>query len=152
MKAVIMAGGYATRLWPITKTKAKPLLPIGRKKIIDYIYEKVKKFNIPIIVSTNKRFEGDFKEWAKDKDVELVIEETTKEEEKLGAVRALAEIAKNINDDMFVLAGDNLFSFSLDDFYEFYQKIKKPLTALYDVGDFELAKRYGVLNWMGKEY
>ena len=144
MKAVIMAGGYATRLWPITKTKAKPLLPIGRKKIIDYIYEKIRKFGIPIIVSTNKRFEGDFKEWAKDKDVELVIEETTKEEEKLGAVRALAEIAKNINDDMFVLAGDNLFSFSLDDFYEFYQKIKKPLTALYDVGDFELAKRYGV--------
>ena len=150
MKAVIMAGGYATRLWPITKTKAKPLLPIGRKKIIDYIYEKVKKFNIPIIVSTNKRFEGDFKEWAKDKDVELVIEETTKEEEKLGAVRALAEIAKNINDDMFVLAGDNLFSFSLDDFYEFYQKIKKPLTALYDVGDFELAKRYGVAELDGQ--
>lgn len=150
MKAVIMAGGYATRLWPITKTKAKPLLPIGRKKIIDYIYEKIRKFGIPIIVSTNKRFEGDFKEWAKDKDVELVIEETTKEEEKLGAVRALAEIAKNINDDMFVLAGDNLFSFSLDDFYEFYQKIKKPLTALYDVGDFELAKRYGVAELDGQ--
>ncbi|RLI70506.1 NDP-sugar synthase [Archaeoglobales archaeon] len=150
MKAVIMAGGYATRLWPITKTKAKPLLPIGKKKIIDYIYEKVKKFNIPIIVSTNKRFENDFKEWATNKDVELVIEETTKEEEKLGAVRALAEIAKEVEDEMFVLAGDNLFSFTLDEFYEHYTQLRRPLTALYDVGDVELAKRYGVAELDGQ--
>ncbi|RLI78430.1 NDP-sugar synthase [Archaeoglobales archaeon] len=150
MKAVIMAGGYATRLWPITKTKAKPLLPIGKKKIIDYIYEKVKKFSIPIIVSTNKRFENDFKEWAEDKDIELIVEETTKEEEKLGAVRALAEIAKGIEDEMFVLAGDNLFSFTLDEFYGHYKQLKKPLTALYDVGDVELAKRYGVAELDGQ--
>jgi len=144
MKAVIMAGGYATRLWPITKTKAKPLLPLGKKRIIDYIYEKVKPFGFDIIVSTNLRFKEDFERWAEDKDVELVIENTTKEEEKLGAVRALYEVTKEIEDDVLVLAGDNIFSFGLEEFVERYRSLKKPLIALYDVGDVELARRYGV--------
>ncbi len=149
MKAVIMAGGYATRLWPITKTKAKPLLPIGKKKIIDLIYEKLKPFKIPILVSTNKRFESDFAEWARDKDVELVVEQTTREEEKLGAVKALAEVAKSCDEDMLVIAGDNVFSFDLVDFVRYYERTRKPLTALYDVGDLELAKRYGVAELSG---
>ncbi len=149
MKAVIMAGGYATRLWPITKTKAKPLLPLGKKKIIDLIYEKLREFDIDIIVSTNKRFEKDFKEWAKDKDVELVIEHTTREEEKLGAVRALSEVSKNCNEDLLVIAGDNVFSFDLKEFIDYYKKYGKPLTALYDIGDLDLAKRYGVAELDG---
>ena len=139
-----MAGGYATRLWPITKTKAKPLLPIGKKRIIDHIYEKVVKFGYPIYVSTNKRFEEDFKRWAEGKDVELIVEHTTREEEKLGAVRALAEVAKAFDDDLLVIAGDNLFSFDLKDFVEEFRRRGRSVVALYDVGDIELAKRYGV--------
>lgn len=150
MKAVIMAGGYATRLWPITKTKAKPLLPIGKKKIIDHIYEKISKFEVPIYVSTNKRFEEDFRRWADDKDVELIVEHTTREEEKLGAVRALAEVARMLDDELLVVAGDNLFSFDLNDFVEYYRRKKKPVVALYDVGDYELAKRYGVADVDGE--
>jgi len=83
MKAVIMAGGYATRLWPITKTKAKPLLPLGSKKIIDHVYEKVIDLEIPVIISTNKRFEDDFREWAKGKKVEIIVENTRSEEKNL---------------------------------------------------------------------
>ncbi len=143
MKVVIMAGGYATRLWPITKTKAKPLLPVGKKKIIDIIYEKVGNFG-PVIISTNRRFEPEFRKWANGKDVELFIEESTREEEKLGAVRALAEVASVLNDEVLVVAGDNLFSFTLDEFVSFYREKKKPLTGLYDVKDLEMAKRYGV--------
>ena len=150
MKIVIMAGGYATRLWPITKTKAKPLLPIGRKRIIDHIYEKVSKFGMPIYVSTNKRFEEDFKRWAKDKEVELIVEHTTREEEKLGAVRALAEVAGMLNDDLLVVAGDNLFSFDLKGLIDYYSKKKGAVVALYDVGDYELAKRYGVAEVNGE--
>jgi len=150
MKVVIMAGGYATRLWPITKTKAKPLLPIGKKRIIDTIYEKVSKFGFPVYISTNKRFEDDFRRWARDKDVELIVEETTREEEKLGAVRALAEVAKIVDDEILVVAGDNLFSFDLDSFVEYYKQKRSPVTALYDVGDYELAKRYGVADIDGE--
>ncbi len=150
MKAVIMAGGYATRLWPITKTKAKPLLPIGRKRIIDYIYEKVRKFGFPIYISTNKRFEDDFKRWATDKDVKLIVEETMKEEEKLGAVRALAMVAETLNDELLVIAGDNIFSFDLTEFVKRYEELRRPLVALYDVGDLDLAKRYGVVEMEGE--
>jgi len=149
MKAVIMAGGYATRLWPVTKSKAKPLLPIGRKKIIDYIYEKIVKFGLPIYISTNKRFEEDFRRWAVDKDVELIVEETMREEEKLGAVRALAMVAEELKDELLVVAGDNVFSFDLSGFMDKYRELRKPLVALYDVGDLELAKRYGVVEVMG---
>ncbi len=148
MKVVILAGGYATRLWPITKTKAKPLLPVGKKKIIDIVYEKVRDFG-EVIVSTNRRFERDFKEWSKDKDVELFVEETMREEEKLGAVKALSLVLKNINDEVLVVAGDNLFSFDLSEFINYYKEKKGPCTCLYDVGDFELAKRYGVAELRG---
>ena len=149
MKTVIMAGGYATRLWPITKSKAKPLLPVGTKKIVDIVYEKVSKFNTEILLSTNKRFEEDFKKWAEDKDVEVVVEDTMREEEKLGAVKALAQIAKDIDEDFLIIAGDNIFSFDLQPLVELYRKKQKPVTALYDVGDFELAKRYGVAELKG---
>ncbi|MEM4565831.1 MAG: NDP-sugar synthase [Archaeoglobaceae archaeon] len=150
MKAVIMAGGYATRLWPITKSRAKPLLPIGSKKIIDLVYEKVVELELSAIVSTNKRFEGDLLDWAKGKKVEVIAENTKSEEEKLGAVRALAEIAKTVEDDLLVIAGDNVFSFSLRELYEKFMQKKKPVIALYDVGDLELAKRYGVAELDGE--
>lgn len=144
MKTVIMAGGYATRLWPITKTKAKPLLPVGTKKIVDVVYEKVSKFESEVILSTNRRFEEDFRKWAEGKDVEIVVEDTMREEEKLGAVKALAQIVKDIEEEFLVIAGDNIFSFELDPLLELYEEKKMPVTALYDVGDYELAKRYGV--------
>ncbi|MFP4558234.1 MAG: sugar phosphate nucleotidyltransferase [Archaeoglobaceae archaeon] len=159
MKAVIMAGGYATRLWPITKTKSKPLLPIGREKIIDHVYDKIAKFNIPIIVSTNMRFENDFKDWAatKDSEVDILVEETHNQEEKLGAVRALNEVVKTLNDEVLVVAGDNLFSFQLEGLMGYYREINKDrseddkiaVTVLYDVGKKELARRYGVAELEG---
>ncbi len=149
MKVVILAGGYATRLWPITKTKAKPLLPVGKKKIIDVVYDKVRSFG-EVIISTNKRFEEDFRKWAEGKDVELVVEDSTREEEKLGAVRALSLVLKEIEGETLVVAGDNLFSFELSDFVDFYEEKHKPCTCLYDVGDTELAKRYGVARLDGE--
>lgn len=150
MKVIIMAGGYATRLWPITKSKAKPLLPVGTKRIVDHVYEKVLKFNSPILLSTNKRFEEDFRKWAEGKDVEVVVEDTMREEEKLGAVKALAQVVEGIDDDFLVVAGDNIFSFELNPIVELFRKKKSPVTALYDVGDYELAKRYGVAELEGE--
>jgi glucose-1-phosphate thymidylyltransferase len=148
MKVVIMAGGYATRLWPITKTKAKPLLPVGRKKIIDVIYEKVKNFG-RVIISTNRRFEAEFVKWSRGKDIDVVAEESTKEEEKLGAVKALSRVLSELDDDVLVVAGDNLFSFDISEFVSYYKSKSKPCTCLYDVGDYELAKRYGVAELRG---
>ncbi len=150
MNVVILAGGYATRLWPITMTKAKPLLPVGKKMIIDHVYEKVSKFGC-VYVSTNRRFESDFRAWAKDKDVDLIVEETMNEEEKLGAVRALAEVSKILNGEMLVVAGDNIFSFDLDGFVEYYKKKRSCVVGLYDVGDIELVKRYSCVEMEGQK-
>lgn len=144
MKVLIMAGGYATRLWPITKGKPKPLLPVGNKYIIDYILEKTKELGLEVYVLTNKFFEKHFKKWAEENNVELIVEETLSEEEKLGTIGAIRyAISKLGLDDYLIVAGDNLFSFSLDEFLKRYNG--KPLIAVYDVGDFELAKRYGVV-------
>ena len=63
MHAVILAGGFATGLWPVTKTKAKPLLPVGTKTIVDHIYEKLMALNLPIVVATNRLFQKDFEVW-----------------------------------------------------------------------------------------
>ncbi|USS41008.1 NDP-sugar synthase [Thermococcus aggregans] len=144
MKVLIMAGGYATRLWPITKGKPKPLLPVGDKYIIDYILEKVRELDLEVYVSTNKFFERHFKKWAERSGVELIVEETLSEEEKLGTIGAIKYAVSKIGiDDYLIVAGDNLFSFSLKEFLRRYNG--KPLIAVYDVGDFELAKRYGVV-------
>jgi len=143
MKVIVLAGGYATRLWPITKNRTKPLLPLGRKRIIDMVYEKVSRFG-DIIISTNRRFEEDFRKWSSGKPVEVVVEDTMKEEEKLGAVGALAYVTRDLKDDVLVVAGDNVFDFELDAVVELFNKTREPVVGLYDVGDLELAKRYGV--------
>ena len=144
MKVLIMAGGYATRLWPITKDNPKALLPVGNNVILDYIIEKTRELNLKVYVSTNRFFAKHFEEWSRDKNVELLVEDTLHEEEKLGTIGALGEAVKKLGlDDYLIIAGDNLFSFSLRDFLNKYEG--KTLIAVYDVGDFELAKRYGVV-------
>lgn len=144
MKVLIMAGGYATRLWPITKNNPKALLPVGDKVILDYIIEKTKELDLDVYVSTNRFFAKYFEEWSRDKNMRLLIEDTLHEEEKLGTIGALQEAVNKLGlDDYLVIAGDNLFSFSLRDFLDRYEG--KTLIAVYDVGDFELAKRYGVV-------
>ncbi|MCD6522815.1 MAG: NTP transferase domain-containing protein [Candidatus Diapherotrites archaeon] len=149
MKAIILAGGYAKRLWPLTLYRPKPLLPVAGKPIIDYILSNirnVKQIN-KVYVNTNLAFEHQFKEWAKDKkNVEIVIEPTRSEKEKLGSIGSINYLLrqKRINDDCLIIAGDNLLTFSLVDFFNAYKK--KPLVALYDLGTLEHASKYGVVE------
>lgn len=144
MKVLIMAGGYATRLWPITKDNPKALLPVGDRVILDYILEKTKDLDMDVYISTNRFFAKYFEDYARDRGVELLVEDTLHEEEKLGTIGALKLAVEELGlDDYLIIAGDNLFSFSLNEFLNHYSG--SPLIAVYDVGDFELAKRYGVV-------
>lgn len=148
MKALVLAGGYATRLWPITKEIPKPLLPIGRKTIIDHLIDKVLEVEEieEIIVSINKRFAPDFEEWAKSKGCEklkLNVEETFREEEKMGAIRALWTLIEEYPaNDYLILAADNLFSLDLKHFVGFYKTVSKTVIALFDIGRLDIASRY----------
>ena len=147
-----MAGGFAKRLWPLTKNRPKPLLPVGGKPIIQHIMEKLGE--LPdvngIIISTNSRFEERFSEWLRSfptgKETKIVAEPAQTEETKFGALGALKWLLEkeNIREDVIVVAGDNLFEFSLRDFLEFYRKKKAPVVAFYDLKDTEAAKKFGI--------
>jgi glucose-1-phosphate thymidylyltransferase len=149
LDAVILAGGYGKRLWPITLNTAKPLLPVCGRPVIEYIMEKLDEIECirNIIISTNLRFGDDFKRWAekyRDERIKIVVEESRSEKEKLGAVKALSRLSTQLEHDVLIVAGDNLFTGSPRPMIEKYSG--RPVIAIYDVRDAELAKLYGVVK------
>ena len=122
MKCLILAAGYATRLYPLTENFPKPLLTVGGKSIIDWLIDDLRTANIidEFIIISNHKFAHCFNDWAKDKKykVTVVDDGTCTNETRLGAVcdikYAIDTLA--IDDDMMVLAGDNVLDFSLKKF------------------------------------
>ena len=148
MIAIILAGGYAKRLWPLTSDKPKALLAVSGKPILSYIVEKLALLDPPmsrIILSTNLRFQSQFKSWVRNTHhchVELASEKSSREEEKLGAIRALADVVEKIEkEDILVLAGDSLFTDKLDSFLHFFREKHAPTIALYYATSRAEAKR-----------
>ena len=110
-----MAGGYAKRMWPLTKDFPKTLLPVGGRPAIDHIVDRLLEAKVSaIIVSTNLKFKPHFEAWLKQKPIgviEIVAETSKCEKEKLGVVGALAELAPKLKpDDYLIIAGDNIFT------------------------------------------
>lgn len=161
MKAVILAGGFAKRLWPLTKDTPKPLLEVGGKPIIQHILEKLaplKRID-QVYISTNGKFEGQFRDFLKGfrtgKKVDLIVEPSAKEGEKLGAIGGWKYLVdkEKLDDDLLIIAGDNMFEFSLRGFLDFYKKHKAPVVAFYDMKSRDRVKmKYGiaVLSRKGK--
>ena len=156
MKAIVLAGGYATRLWPITKHRPKMFLPIGETTVIDRIFEDLETDDRieEVYVSTNERFADEFETHLDGSDFEkptLSIEDSSGEGEKFGAVGALAQLVERegIDDDLLVVAGDNLMSFSLSDFVDDFAARETPTIAAYDVGSRERATSYGLVELDG---
>jgi glucose-1-phosphate thymidylyltransferase len=138
MIAIILAGGYAKRLWPLTLEKPKALLPVAGKPIINYIVEKLVSLEPPlseIILSTNLRFLSQFEGWLQNDqyhNVRIIPERSRSESEKLGAVRALADIVDKLEgEETLVLAGDNLFTDKLEGLVRFFRERQAPTVALY---------------------
>lgn len=152
MRAIILAGGYAKRLWPLTKNKPKQLLSVGGRPMIEYIMEKLEtqKEIDKIIISTNEKFEDNFKQWLPEykstKDISLVIEPTLSEKDKLGSVGALGYVIreKNIDEELMIIGGDNLFEFDLRDLIYYFREKKGNVVALYDLESIQKARSYGV--------
>lgn len=125
MKCLILAAGYATRLYPLTENFPKPLLKVAGKPILDWLIEDLEKSGLidEYIVVSNHRFANIFRDWAGPK-VRVIDDGTTTNDTRLGAVRDIqlgVETAK-VNDDLFVMAGDNLLSFSLCEFIVYAQQ------------------------------
>ena len=156
MKAVVLAGGYATRLWPITKHRPKMFLPVGEMSVVDHIFEALEADDRidEVYVSTNERFADDFAAHLADSPYEkprLTVEETTAEQEKFGVVGALEQLVdrENIDDDTLVIAGDNVISFDVSEFVDFFESKDGSALAAYDVGSRERARAYGLVDLDG---
>lgn len=150
MKAIILAAGYATRLRPLTDSIAKQLLPIGGRPMMDWVCDKVEGVTDDIHVVTNARFADDFERWGRARGGITVHDDgTTSNDDRLGAIGDIAFVLARTgaDDDLLVVAGDNLFDFDLADFAEFRQaKGTASAIAVYDCGDLELATHYGVVE------
>ena len=147
MQSFILAGGFATRLWPLTEKRAKPLLPLAGKPLLTHLVEKVPA-DMNITVSTNGLFGDDMRNWAKTldrKNIDILIEDAGHDDHKLGALGAIAAWINqnNIDDDILLIAGDNFISFDLQKFCRHYRG--NPLLAAYDIKDLELARSFGTV-------
>ncbi len=150
MKAIILAAGYATRLYPLTKDKAKPLLPVGDKLMIDWIIDKIKE--IPemgeIIIVTNAKFYEDFKKWAEGKEIITILNDgTTNNENRLGMIGDICFALENanVNEDVLIVGGDNLFKFDLNKIIKLSKERNASVIGAYDVKTIEEARKMGVL-------
>jgi glucose-1-phosphate thymidylyltransferase len=150
VKAIILAAGYATRLRPLTDTWAKELLPVGGRPIIDRIVDALAAVDEidSVHVVTNAHKAAGFHAWAEGHDVTVHDDGTTSNEDRLGAVGDMQFVIDRagLDDDLLVIAGDNLFEFSLPEFVSFWQgKGRASAVAVRDVGSLELAAQYGIV-------
>lgn len=147
MKCLILAAGYATRLYPLTENFPKPLLKVFNKPIMDWLVddlEKTEKID-EIYVVSNHKFIDFFEEWKKTKKVKISIidDGTISNETRLGAVAdiQLAIEKFQIQDDLMVLAGDNVLDFSLKHFIQFFEEKKKTCVMSYYEEDLNKIKK-----------
>jgi glucose-1-phosphate thymidylyltransferase len=157
MKAIILCAGYATRLYPLTENTPKPLLPIKGTPIVELIIKQfeglIKKEVLnEIILITNDKFYDAFSTWKQTYDapttITIVNDLTTSNEDRLGAVGDLLFTLKKeqIDEDIFLIAGDNLFETNIEEMHHISQKEKASVIATYDLKDPALlANKFGVV-------
>ena len=158
MNVLILAAGYATRLYPLTLTKAKPLLEVAGKPMLEWVIDNLSP--VPdidtIYIVTNNKFANDFQAWADgykqrnpDRNFKIINDGSTDDSDKLGAIGdinfVLSRETAAANDDLIVVAGDNLFSEPLTGFAEAARNSEATL-ATYDVGDLEAIKKYSAIT------
>jgi glucose-1-phosphate thymidylyltransferase len=154
MNALILAAGYATRLYPLTLNKAKPLFMVGGKPIIEWVTDNLA--DVPnletIYVVTNDKFASDFQDWSERYQIrqrkfkfKIVNDGSTSDVDKLGAIGDINFVVTRENlarDSLLIIAGDNLFTESLTGFVA-CAKETEATVGVYDVGDIEAIKKYG---------
>ena len=151
MKCIILAAGYATRLYPLTENFPKPLLKVGEKAILDWLIDDIHTSGAvdEYVVVTNHRFAGIFRDWAagRDKPVTVVDDGTNTNETRLGAVRdirfAVEEL--DIKDDALVIAGDNVLDFSLAPFIWFGRESGCACVMCYEESDLAKQRRTAII-------
>ncbi|NQT94857.1 MAG: nucleotidyltransferase family protein [Candidatus Omnitrophica bacterium] len=155
MKVLILAAGYATRLWPLTLNRPKPLLTIQNRPILEHIIQRLKTIDEidEILVVTNTKFVKNFKEWKKKRKgknkISVVDDGMKKVDDRRGAIGDIIFTIKKkkITSDLLVIAGDNIFDFDIDGFVR-SAKEKYPFATIgvFDIKNKSLASKYGIVT------
>jgi glucose-1-phosphate thymidylyltransferase len=157
MQVLILAAGYATRLYPLTLNQPKPLLPVAGKPMLEHIIDhlaSVKDLGEMFIV-TNQKFVQHFTDWSEKYKREktafnfkIINDGTTSDADKLGAIGDVNLVIKQekVKGDLVIIAGDNLFDSSLAPFIDYCRAGDTPVLAVYDVGDLESIKKYNSIS------
>jgi glucose-1-phosphate thymidylyltransferase len=157
MRVIILAAGYATRLYPLTLTRPKPLLEVAGKPMVEYVLDNLAPIGglDRIYVVTNAKFAAQFQQWADGYratkarlDFTIVNDGSTDDTNKLGAIGDLHLVLtrERVEDDVIVVAGDNLFSEKLTGFGAYCREKMTPVLAVYDVGSLEEVKKYNSIS------
>ena len=152
MICILLCAGYATRMYPLTENFPKPLLSIKGKALIDYLIDDLeKKRNISkYIIVSNHKFINHFNMWKKKRTENIIVldDGSTANENRLGAVKDIefAIKSENINDNILVLAGDNLLNFSLNDFIDFAKSKNTNAIMTYKENEIARLQRTGVIE------
>lgn len=154
MKAIILAAGYATRLYPITRDKPKSLLPIGNQSILDYMIDQLEQLSdiSEIYIVSNDKFYRAFVDWANSRKatttIRIINDGTTTVENRLGAIGDIHYVIEQerIQDDLIVLAGDNIFTFDLKDYIHFFHEEYRDSILVQQLDRLEDLQRVGVVE------
>ena len=145
---MILASGFGTRLYPLTRDTAKALIEYRGKPLLTHIVERIPR-NTDILLVTNRKFEVDFRRWQDNTDrrAKIAIEDVWTEKDKEGALGSLTFGIEqgNINEDLLVLASDDYFEFDLSRFVAAYNG-ENALVAVHDIGDKDRARQFGVVE------
>mgnify|MGYP002795738812 CR=1 FL=1 len=151
MKCILLCAGYATRMYPLTENFPKPLLEIKGKALIDYLIEDLEYNNLidEYVIVSNHKFINHFNNWKNKhviKNITILDDGSISNETRLGAVNDIWFAIENatINDDILVLAGDNILDFSLKSFVEFSNKHKSNAVMCYYETENSRLQRTGV--------
>lgn len=146
MKCVILAAGYATRLYPLTENFPKPLLKVGEKTILDWLIDDIGDAAEEFIVISNHKFAHHFEKWAEGRNITVVDDGTSTNETRLGAVCDIqfAIDQLGLDDDLLVIAGDNVLDFSLRKYIDYAKEAGTSCTMRYWEEDEVKLRRAGV--------
>lgn len=153
MKALILAAGYATRLYPLTLETPKHLLEVGGRPMVDWVLDRLEPLDglDRVYLVTNGKFAPAFERWAgsgEGRSVTVIDDGTTSEDDRLGAIGDIGFVLdrEQLDDDLLVIAGDNLFTGSIDGFVAEGRRREQPVVAVYDVGDPELMSQLNTIE------
>ncbi|MBN1389470.1 MAG: nucleotidyltransferase family protein [Candidatus Thermoplasmatota archaeon] len=150
---VVLAGGFAKRMWPLTRDRPKHLLPVAGRPMLCYTLDKLRGMEgvKNVYVSTNEAFKEQFEAFLKERyrnEIRLVIEPSTTEEGKLGSIGGLGYLIgkEGLSGDTMMIGGDNLFEFHPLEALRRFREVGMDLVGVFDVGTREKARLYGVVD------